>query len=805
MASKTLHLRTVASLGLVVALSAGVGAQTKGKPAISSPTPIRVDGKIIKGYIAYMADDAREGRQSLTPGYEKTAEWAAAKFKEWGLKPAGDNGTFLQNVPITGQYSGFAWTTGIPELTVDGRRFYVKDDDFRLSNTSTPGTEAAGEIVFVGYGIAAPAKGLDEYAGLDVKGRIVIAFKGTPKSAPAARGMFGVTAPEPKDVEAWADESKDVAKIRTAYDKGAAAIILFSPEKLAPAAPAQPGVMPAMVTGGPSQPAEPPVFARPFLVVTDINERAFRQVMYRDPQESSRGFVSRIDQVRRDIRDKKARSQATGVKAQIKGYATTTFYGEKYKNNISHNVIGKIEGTDPKLKDQYIVIGGHMDHVGVTNGVVYNGADDDASGTAVTMEMARLVAANATTIKPKRTIIFALWCAEEMGLIGSNYWTKTPSDGVKMENVVVNFNCDMVGLGERIGAPGALNFPAIYDVIMRNQDPDVAKVVDPSTAGPGGSDYSGFIEQGIEALALMTSGGVGHPDYHDAGDDIEKIDPEILRKTGQFVLQGVINVANDATTTMIVPDRLHLYNGMRMPLLNLATAGGGGGGIVIINGVVQQAGPSGPRFSTALSDVGALGGNLALIDVAAKVMNIGRIDVRPESNWFATTGLTDRGKAALKAFEAASVSLNFINPPKALLDSVLDNVKRGFIVSNLTLALDPDLAKRMTEKNGLLAVVCDLSAPAALAAKLIDLKKLFGGSGNLLLVSYDTTMPTDPIARRKVEDAKQQLYLPLVKAGWTKEEIAAMVGVNPPLTMEQMMAGVRAQSGLPGNLNKLSK
>jgi len=805
MASRTLHLRTAASLGLIVALSVGVGAQTNSKPIVPSPTPIRVDGKIIKGYIEYMAADSREGRQSLTPGYEKTAEWAAAKFKEWGLKPAGDNGTFLQNVPITGQYSGFAWTTGIPDLTVDGRRFYVKDDDFRLSDTSTPGADAAGEIVFVGYGISAPAKGLDEYAGLDVKGRIVVAFKGTPKSAPAARGMFGVTAPEPKDVEAWTDESKDLAKIQAAYDKGAAAIVLFSPEKLAPAATAPlPGIMPAMVTGGPSQPAEPPVFTRPFLVVTDINERVFRHVMYRDPQESSRGFVGRIDQIRRDIRDKKARSQATGVKAQIKGYATTTFYGEKYKNNISHNVIGKIEGTDPKLKDQYIVIGGHMDHTGMTNGVIYNGADDDASGTAVTMEMARLIAANAATIKPKRTIVFALWCAEEMGLIGSNYWTKTPSDGVKMENAVVNFNCDMVGLGERIGAPGALNFPTIYDVIMRNQHPDVAKVVDPSTAGPGGSDYSGFIEQGVEALALMTSGGVGHPDYHDAGDDTEKIDPEILRKTGQFVLQGVINVANDTTATLIIPDRLHLYNGLRMPLLNLNTVRSGPS-IVVINGVVQQPVTAGPRFNISLSDVNAFGGNVALVDVAAKLMSIGRVDVRPDAAWFASTGLTDRGKAALKAFEAAGVALNFINPPKALLESLLENAKRGFIVSDLAAPLDADLAKRIKEKNALVAIDCDLSAPSALAGRLIDLKKLMSASDNLLLVSRDATTPADPAARKKIEEAKQQLYLPLIKAGWTKDEIYALVGMNPALTMEQMMAGTRGPSGLPGNLKKLSQ
>lgn len=205
-----------------------------------------------------------------------------------------------------------------------------------------------------------------------------------------------------------------------------------------------------------------------------------------------------MDQWRRDIRDRKTRSVATGVKVEVKGYATTTYYSERLKNNVSHNVIGKVEGTDPRLKTQYIVIGGHLDHLGVTAGVIYPGADDDASGAATVMEMARLFAANAATIKPKRTVVFALWCGEELGLLGSEYYGSHPTDGVTMDNVVANFNNDMVGLGEGIGAPGALNFPAIFDVIMKNQDADVAKAVEPSTAGPGGSDYSAFIVRGIE-------------------------------------------------------------------------------------------------------------------------------------------------------------------------------------------------------------------------------------------------------------------------------------------------------------------
>jgi hypothetical protein len=798
---------------VIAGLSASIGAQSKGKP-VAGPTAIRVDGTIIKGYIEYMASDDKEGRKSLTPGYEKVAEWAAGKFKEWGLKPAGDNGTYLQDVPIE---NGFTWTTGIPELVVDGRAFYVKDTDFAVDARSTPGAQAAGEIVFVGYGISAPDKGLDEYAGVEVKGRIVMAFKGAPKDAPAARGMFGVTPPEPKDIEPFTEESKDLAKIKTAYDKGAAAILLFSPEKLSPvpaAAPSQPmtqaQVMAALGMGGPAGP--PLTFTRPFLAVSDINERVFRHVMYRIPQESPRGFVARMDQWRRDIRDKKSHSAATGVTGQVKGFATATVYNAALKNNTSHNVIGKVEGTDPKLKAQVIVIGGHLDHVGMSNGIVSNGADDNASGSATTMEMARLFAANAATIKPKRTIYFALWCGEELGLLGSNYWVKHPTDGVKVENIVANFNNDMVGLGDRIGAPGGLNFPTIWDVILKNQEPDIVKNLETSTAGPGGSDYAAFIEQGIEAIAFMTAGGLGHPDYHDAGDDTSKIDAEMLRKNGQFVLQGAINVANETAVNLLIPDRLHLYNGMRLNPLNLSTVRSGGGMyIMTAPGVIQQAPQQGPRFGISL-DVSAFAGNEAMIDLAARQLGVGRVQVvgGGDGTWFGQNGLTERGKAALKAFEGAGVVVQLVSPPARLLSDVLDNAKKGIIVSGMTTVPDAALAKKVTGKNVVVAIDFDVTAPQAVAAKLIDMKKALEGSGNLVLTT-DERVVASPMGdvvqtprQKMVDAAKQQMYLALVKAGWTKDEIYSMVGVNPPATGPMQMPPPAA-GRLGGNLGKLSQ
>ncbi len=806
-------MRLAIGLAVVFAMGLPAGAQ-KGKPA-GGPTGIRVDGTIIKGYIEWLAAPEREGRRTLTPGYEKSVEWAAAKFKEWGVKPAGENGTYLQNVPITSRGGApYIWTTGTPELVVDGRAFLAKDSDFTLDPASTPGAQVTADIVFVGHGISAPAKGLDEYAGIDVKGKIVLVLKGSPKDAPVARSSFGPPPAALTSTEAWTDESTDAARIKTAYDKGAAAILLFSTDKLTPPnqfGPAAAAPAPAM--GGRPAPLDPAAFTRPFLAVTDLDARVFRQVFYRDPialQESGRAFIARVDQMRRDIRDKKPRSMATGVRAQIKGYATVKYYGEKYKNAVSHNVIGKLEGTDPTLRNQYIVIGGHLDHLGVTNGIVFPGADDDASGAATVMEMARLFTANAATIKPKRTIVFALWCGEEEGLFGSNYWGDHPTDGVSMDNVVADFNNDMVGLGDGIGAPGALNFPTIFDVVMKNQAPDVAKAVHPSTAGPGGSDYSTFIDKGIEAFALMTDGGVGHPDYHDSGDKTDKIDPEMLRKNAQFVLQGAINVANETTVNLKITDRLHLYNGMRLALLNLNEVGAGGGRGGGRGGAA--AAPRGPRLNVALSEPSAFGGNVTMIDLAATQLGVGRVDVpaRGDGVWFAASGVTEAGQAALRAFEAGGVVLNLVNPGRPLLLSMLDSAKKPFIVSGLGVIPDADLARRIKAKNVLVAVEFDVAAPQAIAQRLVDFKQAAGDSGNLLLVTRlaaaggrGETAPAQT-GLSQLDQAKQQMYLALVKAGWTKDEIYSMVGVTPPQPAGGAGGGRGGGGGLGGNLAKLA-
>ena len=818
---------TVAAVILLFALS-----------ILAQSTSIRVDGNVIKDYIAYMSDAKNLGRRTLTPGYEKTADWAAGLFKQWGLKPAGENGTYFQNVPITGARSALVWSLGVPELTIAGRSFYFRDNDFVIDRFSTAPAKVNGEIVFVGYGISAPAKGLDEYS-VDVKGKIVLALKGSPKDAPAqVGGMGGGRGAGPAAVpDAWAEESTDAKKAQVAFEKGAAAILLYA----LPAAPAGGrggGAAPAAAPAGGGRGAQPelapPSYKRPFIVVSNIDERVFRWVMWRNPQQELVEFNNVIAKLARDIRDKQVRTMATGLKAAVKGYDSVALYSEQLKNNISRNVLGKIEGTDPNLKSQYVVLGGHMDHLGVAEaGVIRNGADDNASGTAVAMEVGRLLAVN--KVQPKRTVIVGLWCGEEQGLIGSRRYVTNPTDGVSMDRVVAYFNMDMVGLGDAIGAPGALNFPEIFNIIMRDQDPQVAKAVQPRTGGPGGSDHSGFIELGIEALALMTSGGVGHPDYHRSGDDTEKIDPAILAKTGQFVLQGVVNLANETQANLLIPDRLHIYNAQALAVTDMrgesqagarggeAQPAGRGGGSAwryvqasdnaeLMNLAIGRArqltaptqtgaaaaqfggrgggGGGGARYALGVRDAGVFNGSIPMLTHSATLLNFGRVDIASNDGaWFNfNSGVSPQGREAVKAMETNNIAINLVNPSAKLLGDMLDVTSKPFMVTMTgTGLIDQALITRMNQKNALLLFECDPADVQSCVTRIQNYKKQFGDSDNLVM-----SMKT--AATERTEAAKRTFYLSLIKSGWTKEEIYAVCGAT---------TGGGGRGG-GGNLSKLS-
>jgi len=755
----------------------------------------KADGNKAKSYIEYLATDQFQGRMTLTPEYQKAAEWVAAKFKEWGLKPCGDGGTsYFQKVPISRPVNV---NVGSPAFSVDSRPFYIDDSDYTVNALSTAKTSVKAEVVFVGYGLSLPAKGLDEYAGIDVKGKIVLVYKGSPESFSKPRNFFSdETEKPPAPLGLTAEETADTAKIKTAYEKSAAAILLYNPDP----APMTGGMM--VVMGGPQQaPAATLQITRNFLVF-EPTDRIFRSIIKKASQESMSEYGKKIAAFRWDIRNKKSRSKATGVMASLKGYDDI----KKYTGD-GLNVIGKIEGTDPALKNQVIVLGGHLDHIGSRGSVVMNGADDDASGVAVVMEVARVLSQGG--FKPKRTIVFAGWCGEEMGLFGSNHFGAKPPAGITMDQVVANFNLDMVGLGDNLDAPGALNFPEIYEkVIKRNQDPDVIAVVKPSTGGPGGSDHSTFITKGIVSMALMTGGGGGHPDYHDSGDDASKIDAEILRKVSQFALQGTMNLADETAVNLIVPDRLYLYNSLMMRFTNInaqlpgsawrntdipdkptllakmyerevqrtaqAQAGTRAMGPVFVMGGPQTP-PIPPPAQPIRKDLTMgvrsqiFGGDVKLLELAANSVGFGRMEFWGDDGFWIVSGrLTEAGKAAVKTLETNSITIHLVNPPDDLLTDVLTASEKPLIAAG-TYNLTPAAKTLAVSKKAILSVDYDPENVEAAIDKADQAKKNIGAAANLVVFVKSTDKLNDL-------GVKRAFYFGLIKKGWTPDEITAFIG-----------------------------
>lgn len=756
----------------------------------------KADGAKAKAHIEYLASDALQGRQTLTPGYQKAADYVAARYKEMGLKPAGDGGTsYFQKVPIPRPVTV---NSGTPALSVNGRGFSFEDSDFTVNGLSTAKAAAKGPVVFVGYGLSLPAKGLDEYAGLDVKGKIVLAYKGSPDTftMPRGRGMEGAPqGPPPAPLDLAAGDITDTAKCKTAYDKGAAAVLLYDPN------PNPMGRIMVMMGGAPA--AATTDFKRPFLAF-DVTERVFNALMGKPASASASEFSKTLNGLRWDIRNKKVRSRSTGVIAALKGYDLV----DKYSGD-GVNVLGKIEGTDPVLKDQFIVIGGHLDHLGARGPVVMNGADDDASGPAVAMEVARVLTQSG--FKPKRTIVFAAWCGEEMGLLGSNHFGAKPPAGITMDKVIANFNLDMVGLGDSIGAPGALNFPEIWEkVIRRDQDPDVIAAVIPSVGGPGGSDHSTFITKGIVSMALMTRGGIGHPDYHDSGDDTAKIEPEILRKTAQFVLQGTMNLANETAVELLVPDRLYLYNSLMLRFTGINPALPGAAwknadlaskaAILgkmyereIAKSAQDQLSDRNPTAAMLMSLLGIVspgspgaagqvrkdpaagvksevfGGDVDFLETTAAAAVFGRVELGPDDgSWIVGGRLTDSGKAALKAMEAKGVFAHLTAPGEALLGDVLEAAVKPFLVTGAG-PVPAALKDKLTAKKVVWGVDYDPENVEAGLERADAAKKALGAATNL--IAFPTTAD-------KLNDlaAKRAFYFGLIKKGWTVNDIAAFTG-----------------------------
>jgi Zn-dependent M28 family amino/carboxypeptidase len=384
-----------------------------------------VSAERIKAAVAYLASDRLEGRGPGTRGEILATEYIADGFKNAGVKPIGERGTYFQRVPllrvITSPKSTLQAVRGDTTLDIP-----CEEGFSGRSETQKELEEFDAEAIFVGHGITAPEFDWDDYRETDVKGKVVVLFTNEPPSNDPR--FFGGTA--------LTYYGRWTYKFEEAARRGAkACFIIHTPATAGyPYSVVRP-LDGAQLTRDPGQPA-----------------LAFAGWLSREAGEKLLSMSRHtVDGALKEADTKGFKPYSLGIR--MKGHIST-----RIEKMVSNNVVGMVEGSDPALKSEAIVFTAHWDHLGVGRAVlgdaIYNGAADNATGCALLLELAR--AWSAQSPKPKRSAVFLAVTAEEKGLLGSKYYAQNPL--IPLGKTALNLNFDMIlplGVPESIVVTGA--------------------------------------------------------------------------------------------------------------------------------------------------------------------------------------------------------------------------------------------------------------------------------------------------------------------------------------------------------------
>jgi membrane dipeptidase len=473
------------------------------------------DGGKAFAHVKFLASDEFQGRKSGTPEYRRAAEYVAAEMEKAGLKPGGENGTWFQEVPFK-NWTDFEQPIRLEVVSPERRVYFAgRGRDFTPVSGTGSGTVKGG-LAFAGYGVVSEKDGWDDYAALDVKGKIVLVMPDLPAS-------LGNDAKNEWNFE---------KKVQTAAAKGALGLIEMDLTTPGAQAGPQAGPRPRF---GVLRPGHCP---EGFVVMRA--GRDFLSDVFYLVGKSWRDLVSKT------LRLRKSMTLDLGADVEMEAHFVS---GER----TAPNVVGILPGNDPKLKDEALVIGGHLDHLGVgIDGWIYPGADDNAGSAAVILETARALAA--ARYKPARTIVFGAWAGEELGLQGSRYYTEHPV--IPLEKTVLDMNIDMVGTGDSdLLVGGMIEFAELYEIVKRSLDAETRKKLRPRL-NYRGSDHTSFWGKNVPAVSLRTGEILTeklddeHPEYHYPGDRPELIDPELLRLACQYHADILQNLGSSRTNLL---------------------------------------------------------------------------------------------------------------------------------------------------------------------------------------------------------------------------------------------------------------
>ncbi|GAA4378321.1 M28 family peptidase [Hymenobacter koreensis] len=486
----------------------------------------------LRQHLSVIASDAFEGRETGTKGQKMAADYLAKQFQELGLTGpvANSDNPYVQHFTLERSL----WDTEKMKLQI-GKQSYTWLTDFYSSSDSPFGQETTLQPVFVGYGIE--QGDYNDYAGLDVKGKDLVALLGEPTAD--GKALLGEGGKPGK----WSLDSR--AKTALATEKGARSIIFVNPNA-------------AKFTENLTR-------FKPYLQQARVSMPGKNLSLGKDKAEPARVsafFVSTplgyelLNTSEAAVAKYQAAVAAAGkpVKASFRPGKVLIRAPRKTETFATENVMGYIEGSDKK--DEVLVVSAHYDHIGVIDGKIHNGADDDGSGTAAVLELAQAFAqAKAEGHAPRRSVLFLTVTGEEKGLFGSEYYTDNPI--FPLAQTVADLNLDMVGRIDENHKPGdqyvslvgsdklsselhAINEAANkqytqLDFDYRYNDPN-----DPERVYYR-SDHYNFAKHKIPVIFYTTG---DHADYHKDTDDIEKIEFPLLEKRAKLVFHTAWELVN---------------------------------------------------------------------------------------------------------------------------------------------------------------------------------------------------------------------------------------------------------------------
>jgi hypothetical protein len=476
----------------------------------------------LKDHLTIIASNDFEGRETGTKGQRKAANYLAEQFKMMGLPGVVEEGSYFQAIAFTRE----RWDD--INLNINKKRFKHQWEYYAYPNTNSDKKVEAKKVLFLGYGI--DDEKYSDYKGVNVKDKVLLIYDGEPMNRDGISHLTGS-----EEASTWTSNWRRKAK--TAYEKGAKAILIIDNSFKKNLQDFNKYLLSGGMRFGAGEFPEKN-YANNLFISTEIAKK----IMGKN--------YNKVIKARDEIK-------VSGKPINVKLKSKIELNQKKAVRQIlGSNVLGFIEGIDEKLKNEVVVVTAHYDHLGKKGESIFNGADDNGSGTSSVLEVAEaLVEAKAKGHGPRRSVLCMLVSGEEKGLLGSKYYAEFPI--FPLENTVANVNVDMVG---RVDEKHAGNPNYIYVIGSNRLSTDLHKINEAANKNftnleldykyndpkdPNRyyyrSDHYNFAEKGIPAIFYFSG---THVDYHKPSDTVEKINFDKMEKIAKLVFHTTWELAN---------------------------------------------------------------------------------------------------------------------------------------------------------------------------------------------------------------------------------------------------------------------